>query len=68
VPIIIQEFDLSVVATESLIKDKDKHSDLGAFTFWGVTLIFNLGFCIMHAVNYGVAWRLYAATVLGINL
>jgi len=69
VPIIIQEFDLSVVvATESLIKEKDKQRDLGAFTFWGVTLISNLGFCIMHAVNYGVAWRLYAATVLGINL
>ena len=67
VPILIQEFDLSVEANKVLLQG-DKYSDSGAFTFWGVTLFFNLGFCGMHAVNYGVAWNLYGATVLGINL
>jgi hypothetical protein len=67
VPILIQEFDLSVEANKALLKE-DKFSDASAFTFWGVTLFFNLGFCGMHAVNYGAAWNLYSATVLGINL
>ena len=67
-PILVQEFDLTVAANKKVLITEDKFSDPGAFTFWGVTLVFNLGFCGMHAVNYGAAWRLYGATIVGINL
>ena len=67
VPILIQKFDLQVAADRELVLFED-YTDPGAFTFWFVTLVFNVMFCVMHFVHFGPMWSLYMATVLGVNL
>ena len=46
------------------------YRDPGAFTWWGVTLVFNVLFIIMHLYNYpeNPNYSLYYVMVFGVNL
>ena len=49
VPIIIRQLDDYVEACyENTDMRKADYRDLGAFTWWGVTLVFNIMFTLMH--------------------
>jgi hypothetical protein len=51
VPIMIVETDKHIVR-ESKLRDPSEWTDIGAFKWWFVTLMFNVMFIIMHAVSY----------------
>ena len=55
-----KEFDLAVVENQALLEPHE-FSDPGAFTFWGVTLVFNVVFIIQHQVKRE---RVYSARKL----
>ena len=46
-----------------------KYTNLGAFKWWTLTLIFNVLFIVMHIANYPSkrAWGLYLLLIFGIN-
>eukprot|EP00615_Pteridomonas_danica_P005853 CAMPEP_0114339576 /NCGR_PEP_ID=MMETSP0101-20121206/7817_1 /TAXON_ID=38822 ORGANISM="Pteridomonas danica, Strain PT" /NCGR_SAMPLE_ID=MMETSP0101 /ASSEMBLY_ACC=CAM_ASM_000211 /LENGTH=2941 /DNA_ID=CAMNT_0001472581 /DNA_START=113 /DNA_END=8938 /DNA_ORIENTATION=+ len=69
IPIIIRQTDELV---ENALADPNirEYYDFGAFTWWFVTLIFNIMFIIMHSANYPNDTNpgLYLFLVFGINL
>jgi hypothetical protein len=69
IPIIIRQTDELV---ENAMNDPNirEYYDFGAFTWWFVTLIFNIMFIIMHSANYPHDPNpgLYLFLVFGINL
>jgi hypothetical protein len=71
IPIIIQELDDFVQESlESLTMKEAEYRDFGAFTWWFVTLIFNVVFIIQHQANYpdNPNIDLYSFLVFGINM
>jgi hypothetical protein len=71
VPIIIRQMDDYVdECLDSISMKESEYRDAGAFTWWMVTLAFNVLFIIMHKFNYPDNENpdLYAFLVLGINL
>jgi len=71
VPIIIRQSDDYVQACldDDAMKEED-YRDFGAFTWWFVTLIFNVLFIVMHLSNYPGKENqgLYLFLIFGINL
>ena len=55
---------------DSLTMRESDYRDPGAFTWWGVTLVFNVLFIIMHLYNYPEKpnYSLYYIMVFGVNL
>jgi hypothetical protein len=71
VPIIISRLDEDVQKkVEDLSFPESHYRDLNAFTWWGVTLIFNIMFQLMHQANHpeNPNQDLYLFLILGINL
>ena len=71
VPIIIRQMDDYVEeCLESISMKESEYRDPGAFTWWTVTLGFNVLFIFMHQFNYpdNKNTDLYSFLVLGINL
>jgi hypothetical protein len=71
VPIIVKELDDYVEeCVESVTMKEDEYRDPGAFTWWFVTLIFNVVFIIQHSANYpdNPNPDLYYFLVFGINM
>eukprot|EP00615_Pteridomonas_danica_P010822 CAMPEP_0114372284 /NCGR_PEP_ID=MMETSP0101-20121206/34049_1 /TAXON_ID=38822 ORGANISM="Pteridomonas danica, Strain PT" /NCGR_SAMPLE_ID=MMETSP0101 /ASSEMBLY_ACC=CAM_ASM_000211 /LENGTH=355 /DNA_ID=CAMNT_0001525045 /DNA_START=251 /DNA_END=1314 /DNA_ORIENTATION=+ len=71
VPIIIKELDDYVEECVNRITMKEEeYRDPGAFTWWFVTLIFNIVFIIQHSANYpdNLNPDLYNFLVFGINM
>jgi hypothetical protein len=71
VPIIIRQLDDYVEeCLESISMKEQDYRDFGAFTWWFVTLIFNVLFIIMHQYNYpdNPNTGLYLFLIFGINM
>jgi hypothetical protein len=71
VPIIIRQLDDYVEeCMDNISMRESEYRDPGAFTWWFVTLIFNVLFIVMHLSNYPGKTNqgLYLFLVLGINL
>jgi hypothetical protein len=71
VPITITSTDdyVELCMRDASIKEED-YRDPGAFTWWFVTLIFNVVFIIQHIANYpdSIDYGLYSFLVFGINM
>jgi hypothetical protein len=71
VPLVVQEIDDHVDECKaSLTMTEEEYRDPGAFTWWFVTLVFNVIFIIQHSANYpdNPNTDLYYVLVFGINL
>mmetsp|Transcript_1238 Transcript_1238/g.2394 ORF Transcript_1238/g.2394 Transcript_1238/m.2394 type:complete len:1459 (+) Transcript_1238:3-4379(+) len=71
VPIMVIETDKNI-ARDSKSMEPDEWTDLSAFKWWFVTLVFNVMFIFMHIVNfpehYNDSFNLYYFLIFGINL
>lgn len=71
VPIIVKTLDDAVEAALGNPQiEPSEYRDLGAFTWWGVTLVFNIVVIISHRANYPMKPNLglYLFLTVGINL
>jgi hypothetical protein len=71
VPIMTKETDKRTKRDKQLL-EKHEYTNLKAFTWWFVTLIFNVMFIVMHSTNFPDRQKksvpLYLFLILGINL
>ena len=69
VPIIIRETRARADQQMELMKPSE-YKDFGAFSFWGVTLVMNVMFIVMHFANYSDQpnYPLYYFLIFGINM
>jgi len=72
VPLVVRTIDAVMDEAEILMQDgvEVKFRNPGAFTWWGVTLFFNISFIIQHQAAYPDAHQndLYFLLIFGINL
>jgi hypothetical protein len=69
VPIMIRE-TLSRADEQMEILKPSEYKNIGAFSFWGVTLIMNVMFIVMHMTNFSENpnYALYYFLIFGINM
>jgi hypothetical protein len=69
VPIMVRETLAKAEEQKEPLKPSE-YKNLGAFSFWGVTLVMNVMFIVMHAANFSDSpnYPLYYFLIFGINV